>query len=498
MGVFRAALCVSLLSAGCAQLFGLQETTGAPDPDASPGSVTMQVQRISVGPTAARTPYDVSQLAASFLVPDGSPAGFMRVPATAAGDTWSAEIPDGTPAMEITLGLDLPDTFRRLYALPQRNIKLLYGIYEQPDAVAAPPGGSLTVTLALPSPSAAGESFQLYAVGAWANHGLAPTTDFTVGGTAIGPLDVPYDATTWGSTSGRPLTRITSSDEVLGLRYVGAQLTGAAEFPAFDQGDAATPITATMTAVSANPMDVHVAPADIDQRLAMPTPKGTTLTMNWSVNAAPGWEIANGTGPQLQAGSVALADSGALALPFGNPFAAKGWRSVFTWSSHKARTFAVPALQGLPHTFYCGLNEIAEVGPGLTIDTPAALPVLVSIDQMPLATDGQDITLDPAKPVELSLVADRTDALYYQFNVYELRVDAAQTGLETHVAYVAVTQTPTVTIPNDVFAADKTYFIRAHAIKGGFPNFAIGDFWARDLPYAVGFLDAGVFTVHAP
>jgi hypothetical protein len=489
------------LLAGCAQLFGIQETSSNTGDgmavDASPTSVTMEIQRMSVGTTPARTTYDVSQLPANFLVPDTSAAGFKRVKASAVGDTWSAEIPDGTPAMEITLGLDLPDAFRRLYSLPQRNQKVLYGIYEQPNAPAAPANGALAVTISLPTVIVATESYQLYSVGSWANHGFTPTTDFTIG-TGVISATVPFNATLWGNISGRPFTKITSADEMLALRYIGNQLTGAAEFAPFDQSDTTSTIAATMTAVAAAPMDLHVSPTNISGRLAMPTPKGTVLAMNWSLNAAPGSEIANGAGPQLQAGGVALADSGALAVPFGNPFAAKGWKSTFTWATSNSRTFAVPGLGNLVGTFYCGLNEIAEYSPGLTLDTPAALPVLVSINSMTLATDGQSIVLDPTKPVTLSLVADKTDALFYQFNIYELRVNAAATALETHVAYVVVTQTPMTTVPSDVFVAGKTYFVRGHTIKGGYPSFAQGSLWDRNLPYSVGFLDAGVFTVTAP
>ena len=146
------------LLAGCAQLFGIQETSSGgdgPGADTSPTSVTMEIQRISIGTTPARTAYDVSQLPANFLVPDSSAAGFKRVKATAAGDTWSAEIPDGTPAMEITLGLDFPDMFRRLYSLPQRNMKVLYGLYEQPNALPAPVNGALGVMITLPSATTA-------------------------------------------------------------------------------------------------------------------------------------------------------------------------------------------------------------------------------------------------------------------------------------------------------------------------------------------------------
>ncbi|MEP6864933.1 MAG: hypothetical protein ABJE66_30215 [Deltaproteobacteria bacterium] len=498
-----AALAASFPCAGCAQLFGLHETTGGgSDTDGSvpPSDVSVEMQLISIGPTAARTPYDVTSLAANFLVADGSTAaGVKRVKATATGDLWSAAIPDGKPPVEINLGLDLPDLFRRLYSVQQRNLKVLYGIYGHIDDVAAPATGSLTVTLNLPSPSAANEGIQLYNVGGWANHGFAGGTDYTVGAQTIGPIAVPYTPATWGSISGRPLAQITAADEIVGLRYVGNQLTGAAEFTPFAQSTTgANTLTATMTAVTAAPLDVHVSPTNIDQRLAMPTPKGQTLAMSWSVNAAPGWEIANGTGPQLNAAGILLTDTGAIAAPFGNPFAAKGWKSVFTLGTTKRRTFAVPSLGNLVGTFYCGLNEIAEVAPGLTIDTPAALPIVVSINSMPLATDGQNVALDPTKSVQLAILADKTDALFYQFNIYELRENAAMTALETHVAYVAVSDQAMVTIPNDVFVAGKTYFIRGHAIKGGYPSFSEGNFWTRNLPYSVGYLDAGVFTVSAP
>src|SRR4051812_5132010 len=204
------------------------------------------------------------------------------------------------------------------------------------------------VTLALPAPTDGTEGIQLYGVGTWANHGFAAGTDYAVGAQTIGPIAVPYAPALWGSINGRPLAKITSADELLALRYVGNQLMGAAEFPAFDQGDATTSITATMTAITAGALDVHVSPSNLDMRLAMPTPKGTTLAMSWSVNASPGWEIANGAGPQLNAGGIALADPGAITAPFGNPFAAKGWKSTVTLASSKARTFLVPGLMSFP------------------------------------------------------------------------------------------------------------------------------------------------------
>ncbi|MFT3692898.1 MAG: hypothetical protein QM831_07140 [Kofleriaceae bacterium] len=495
-----AALC---LLSGCAQLFGLDETSGdgsGIQPDASPSAVTTEVQRDSIGTTLTRTPYDVSMLTANYLVPDSSAAGFTRVKATGVGDTWSAQIPDGTPAAEITLGLDLPDVFRRLYALPQRNLKILYGIFEQEGAalLPTPPVDTLNITLNLPELAQTATLYRIYSLGSWAYHDFAENVEWVAGTTSTITATTTFGDATWGNLSGRPFTKITTGDTVVGLHYNGNLLVGAAEFPVFAQADGANAITATMADVTTQPLDVHLSPSAIAARLAMPTPHGTAVGMSWSTNASPAADLANGTGPQLNAATILTTDSGAITAPSGNPFSAKGWKTTFNLGTNSSRTYAVPGLGNFVGTFYTGLNQIAEVGPGLTMDTPAALPVLVSINSMPLSVDGNTISLTAGKSVTLSMVTDGTpDPLFYQFNIYELRENAAATALETHVAYVAVSDTTMVTVPSDVFVAGKTYFIRAHCIKGGYPSFSTGNFFDRNLPYSVGYLDAGVFTVAA-
>jgi hypothetical protein len=98
------------------------------------------------------------------------------------------------------------------------------------------------------------------------------------------------------------------------------------------------------------------------------------------------------------------------------------------------------------------------------------------------------------------LVADRPTNLFYQWNVYELVPNAAMppTALARKVVYAALGTETTITIPNDVFVAGKIYTIRAHCVQGGYPGFSTGDLQDRDVPYAVGYLDSGVFTVAAP
>src|SRR5258706_12973261 len=94
---------LALMLPSCAQLFGIAETTGSTS-DAHTTGVTVQMQRITVGPTVVRSPYDVSHLAASWLVADpNDPSGLRRVAATVgtSTDTWSAPITDGSPPVEI-------------------------------------------------------------------------------------------------------------------------------------------------------------------------------------------------------------------------------------------------------------------------------------------------------------------------------------------------------------------------------------------------------------
>jgi hypothetical protein len=159
----------------------------------------------------------------------------------------------------------------------------------------------------------------------------------------------------------------------------------------------------------------------------------------------------------------------------------------------------VPAFN-LPLTLYAGLYSLDDVQPGLVLNQPAGLPVLVSINKTPLNSDGMMLTLDPTKAVELSLVADRPTNTFYQWNVYEIVPNAAMppTALDYKAVYVAFSNETTVKIPHDVFVTDKVYMVRGHCIQGGFPGFTAGDLQNRDVPYAVGYLDAAVFTVKAP
>lgn len=500
-----AASSLGALLAGCAQLFGLQQTTGGTSTDAPgmPSGVSLTFQRISVGATVVRAPLDLTGQTASYLIVDSTTASGLRaVPGmlAASNDTWTAPIPDGTPPVEYTLP-DYPTSFRRIYSFSQRNLQGLFGALEHPNPDPAPVGGAFSVKVTLPSPYTAGEAFQLEAVGPWGVHGFAAGELPPLGGVQIGPVAIPFSAAAFGSQSGRPLTKVTTADQLVVLRYVGNHLTGAGEFAPFTQSGATDSLTATMTAPAQVGLDVHVQPSTVGSRLNQTLPAATagSLSMAWSVVAAPGYQIANNTGPLLQYGTVLPADSGAITAPYGNPFTAHGWNSVFTWATSVSRTYTPPA-KNLPMTLVAGLNELAEPSPALLLDLPAGLPQVVQINQMSLSSDGMTVVLDPTKSVELALTADKASNTFYQFNIYELvpNLPMNPTALTYSIVAAALSDVPKVTLPNDIFVGGHIYTVRAHCVQGGYPTFAQGNLQNRNLPYAVGYLDSGVFTVTNP
>ena len=70
----------ALALGGCAQLFGIANTTGA---DAGSDGVSLAIQRVSVGASVTTSPQDLTGQTADFLVGDGT--GLVRTTAVIAG-----------------------------------------------------------------------------------------------------------------------------------------------------------------------------------------------------------------------------------------------------------------------------------------------------------------------------------------------------------------------------------------------------------------------------
>ena len=486
-------VCLGVLLGGlaaCAQIAGIDKTSGQP-----PDRVSLQIERVSIGATVVRAPLDLTGLAATYYVPDDTQDdGINRIDAeltTPELDTWSAAIKDGTPP----LFYDLPDEpvpIRRQLELPVRNQYGVFARLEHPSPSLAPTGATLQVKSTLPAAYAATESFQLYTLGSWTSRGFSGAELPVVGATTFGPVTFPFSSA--ASISGRPLEKITTADAVMFLRYTGSKLTGVMEAAPFEQTGTDS-IMGTMTAVPANQTLTATVgpPAAIAARYAPVRPAVPTIAMNWVLNASPGVDVANNTGPSLEAGAVTMASTGMLSVPYGNPFVAKGWRTVFAWATSASRTYT-PAGQLLPITLYAGLYQDIEPTAAMVLDLAVGLPEVITVDGKPLSTDGLTIT-QPVKPVHVTFVSGITANTFYQLQLYELVPNTANTGLVQQFVVASSGVKADFTIPAEFLVPGKIYSLRAVCFQGSFPGIDAGDLRMRTFPMAVGYLDSGVFTV---
>ncbi len=481
-------LALLVCGTGCAQLFGIQDTTGA-SPDAPPMSgVSLRVQRMSVGAKVTSAPQDLTGQTATYEVTDSTtPSGLRGVPAMIAGPgMWTAAIPDGMPPVEYTLP-DYPMQATRFYALPARSMVVLYAWLEHPSPTPAPSGAMITVNVNTGAAFTGAESYSLLTLGSWTNRGLPAPALSTAQLTASFPFDQPNV-----SITGRPVEKITSDDAALVLRYVGNQLTGYYRAPGFDQTGNDT-IAGTMTAVTPDTtlaMTIH--PGAVAARYANVRPAFSNLGMAYYIDAAPGYTIASNTGPQLDAVGVAPTDSGNVSHMFANPFTGEGWNTIVVWVTGESRAYTA---NNLPVTLNAGMNEFVEPGSGLDLQLDAGLPTSISINQVPLLSDGMTIAIDPTKAVDLSFVPDMPGATLSQMQLFELVPNTAGTALQYQFRLGCTGTDPHFVVPADAFVSGHTYTLRAISNRGGFPGVASGDLTMRSLPLVQAYADSGVFTV---
>ena len=487
MGGYLSVLGMAVCAAGCAQLAGIDETTGP----AAPDRVSLSMERVSIGATVVVAPQELTGYTATYLLPDSAaPGGLTRVFAQqSANDTWSAEIPEGTPPVMFTLP-DYPRPIPRLWSVPSRTLRGAFGQAEHPHPVPADAGAMLTVSATLDAPIAGNESFQLYTVGTWTTRGFSGAEVPGVGATTFGPVTYAY--ATSGAITGRPLEKITVADQPLLLRYVGNDLTGTLAATPFDQ-TASDTITGTLVGNPHDqPLTAVLMPADLPARYAPARPALGNLAMSWSLNASPGHAWASNTGPQLFAQAVAATDPGAINVMYGNPFAGLGWDTTMTWSTTESRTFT-PAGGTLTVTLYGALFQVVTPSPDMTLALPAGLPEAITLDSRPLSTDGMMFT-KPSVALSASFLAP-TPCTLYQLQLLDIVPDLAATGLELRNVLSQASTTSQFFIPPEFLEASHSYTLRAVCIAGSYPNIADGDLATRDLPLAVGYFDSGVFTV---
>lgn len=474
---------------GCAQLAGIDETTGPVPPE----RVSLRLDRYSIGATIVNVPIDITGLPATYLIANPDAAdGLDRVTAEAVPDdfTWSAEIREGAPPILFTVP-DYPAPTQRIWDFASRNLVGLFGRMEHPTPTPAPANATLTVEAPLPTPYAATESFSFFSVGTWNTRPFTGMEVPAVDATQFGPVTFPFEET--AKLTGRPHEKITIADSVLLLRYVGSRLTGVMEAPPFDQ-TGMDMVTGTMLPVGTSEtltaqLDITAVPA----RYAPLRPAMGNIAMQWVLVAAPGFAVANMSGPGLESAVVTMLDTGMLSVPYENPFAAKGWPATMQWGTSASRAFTVAGAPG-PVNLSAGLYQIVAPTPMMTLDLPAGLPELITLDSLALSTDGVMIPR-PTKALTASFVANATTTTLYQMQVYELVPNRAGTGLEHKLVLGASATSNQFIFPPETFEPGKSYTLRAITVSGGYPRLGDGDLTVRALPVAVGYMDSGVFTV---
>jgi hypothetical protein len=350
-----------------------------------------------------------------------------------------------------------------------------------------------------------GERFQTYVVGPWLKHDFA-ATDAPLGAMQLAPAAAFGFTDPTDRLSGRAqIDAITTDDAFLILRYAGNgnALTGVAEVPAFTQTAGVTVVPpATMTKVTEDQMlTMTVAPTTIAARFTTVVPAVTMLQIGWSLQAAPGYAYAMNSGPLLQAGSLLETDTGVSMLPYGNPFAARGWHTLLTLGTTESRVYMAAGV-ATPFTLFAGLNQFVDPAQPVTLEVPAGLPQAITLGGVRLAPDGLTIK-QPTAFVDVSFTVDTPTLTtgpapaptVYEVDVYDLVADATAMALERQLVYSAVSDAPKFSLPPEVFQVGHTYSLRAVANLGGFPSSDRGNFVDRQLPLAQGYLDGGVLTV---
>lgn len=476
----RFAVLAALLG-GCAQIFGIDETTGGAP------ATSLEIQRVSIGAKLVYAPQDLAASTATYLVADeADPTGLARVPAeqTETG-IWTAPLRDPAPIL-----FDLPDyptPILRLFDFPTPQVKALFGVLEHPAPTPAPAGATITVNVTLDTAHVATDTYQLSTLGSWNEVGLpAPA----VGATTLAPPAVTFTSMT--SITGRPHEAITADDTVVVLRFTGNQLRGALRAAPFAQTGTDT-VTGTVTAATLEPFTVKIDQAASTARFAMARPVVGAAAPQWSLRAAPGGVLNNSNGPLLNSGGPT--DPMTISFMAANPFADLMWTSTMLLTQRASRTYTPPSA-GLPVTLSAGMDERAALAPGLEMRLPAGLPTRVTLNGTLLVNDGVSIA-KPARAVQVSFETDVPTNTMYQLQLFKLVPNTAMppTALVLQQKLAASGAAPQFTLPPEVFEAGALYTLRAVAIQGGFPGIADGDLTQRELPIGLAFLDSGVFEV---
>lgn len=520
---------VGAAAIGCAQLVGIENTIGPGD--------SIAVTRLSIGSKVVQVPVDPTEISATYLVASRDPSGYDRVSAVPdpSHARLTTQLRTPTP-VEFTLKGDATP-LPRLFAFPGPPLSVLdfsptpatsatdiarfgntlYGVREHPGRKDAPMGATFAVNAALDAAVVAGQSFQVYVVGAWLQRGFSATEAPMVGATQLAPPAFSFTAA--NSVSGRPqVDQITADDAFLLLRYTGPILTGVAEAMPVTQSDmtgALTTPTFQLPMASVAPgmlspiFNASVMPSGIAERYKNVRPAVAAppaVQMTWSLAAAPGYAVASNAGPVLQSGTVAVTDTG-VSVSYENPFAARGWNTIFTFTTSVSRVYMAPLGpmgMAIPVTLFAGMNQFLEPPAppvaAVPLDLPAGLPQVITIGSTVLATDNAFIK-QSSQFFNVSFTVDAPSSAAdqgprsYNLQLFDLVFNPTTMVVDRVLVFAAAGKDPAFALPPDLFQVGHSYTLRALSTLGGSPGTEQGELLHPQLPLAQAYLDSGTFTV---
>jgi hypothetical protein len=520
---------VGAAAIGCAQLVGIENTVGPGD--------SIAVTRLSIGIKVVQALVDPAEVSATYLVASRDPSGYEEVSPVPDPSHGRLTTQLRTPApVEFTLKGDATP-LRRLFAFPGPPLSVLdfspnpatsatdiarfgntlYGVREHPGRQDAPMGATFAVSTALDAAVAAGQSFQVYVVGAWLQHVFAGTEAPMVGAAQLAQA---FSFTAANSVSGRPqVDQITTDDAFLILRYTGSALTGVAEAMPVTQSDMAgamttptflLPMASVAPGMLSPTFSASVMPGGIAERYKNVRPgvaAPPAVQIAWSLVAAPGYTVASNAGPVLQSGTVAMTDTG-VSVSYENPFAMRGWNTIFTLATSVSRVYMAPlGPMGMPVpvTLFAGMNQFLEPPPTtatpVPLDLPAGLPQVITIGSTVLATDNAFIKKQLTQFFNVSFTVDAPSSTAdqgprsYQLQLFDLVFNPATMTVDRVLVFAAAGKDPAFAVPPGLFEVGHSYTLRALSTLGGSPGTEQGELLHPQLPLAQSYLDSGTFTV---
>lgn len=465
--------------AGCQLVFELEVETH---------EQSVELQRVAIGTEVVDTPIDVTGMHAEYLLENPSqPDGFTRVPATASGSRWTAEV-SGTPSVLY----EMPGTsVRFLVALPAPRLVIATDVLAHADPTPAPAGARFAVDCQLDRPFVTGDTLSVFTVGSW-NRRLLPSP-------AVDALQVSssFAMADMAALGGLPHAQLRATDRILVLRQTTSatfadRLDAVLDLPGFDQTIDSSITGALQPLVHDRSIQLQINnPAVIGRATgSKPAHNFPSSFIGFNVVASPGHSEQTALGPNLISGVSGLLDF-ILQATFANPFEAHGWKSTVTYLATIPRVFQAD-----------GLNTFLAVQLGYRVVEPepdhlvelAGLPLEVFLDGQPLDVDGIQIPR-PRRAVEVTFTADRPDANVYLLHVIELVPDPDAQTLRQSPVLVATGVEPRFALPPDIFVEGKRYVLRVAVGNGLFPGIAEGDLRSRSTPTALSILDGGVIEI---